>query len=106
MNRVNVIGSNVNSGVMTAQILAVDTSDSGLKTPNITLYSSSFRVKLLTISLANASAIVRSADVDPVEVTVSSNVVTFSARSITTSNLNSLRTNTVVVAASVTSPGM
>jgi len=100
-NRIVITSMNPTTGQVTINILPLPFGPR-LQGLNVTIYSASFTVNMSSISKQNATAILKQAGIDPIEVFVQANVVRFTTTNITAEMLARLRNNSLVI--SLTDP--
>jgi hypothetical protein len=105
--RFMVSSVNTSTGFVSVQVLPPAFGNGvDVQAINQTTYYVSFAVTMSSVSQANATALIAAAGIPYAEVSVMGRYVTFAACNITVEMLSSLRSNALVQAGSVTTPGI
>eukprot|EP00047_Mylnosiga_fluctuans_P014541 m.39384 g.39384 ORF g.39384 m.39384 type:complete len:2683 (+) comp5560_c0_seq2:3-8051(+) len=103
-DRLFISSFDATSGAAVVQVYPVQTNDPSVLNANVTLWAGAYSVDMYSISLVNATALLRQAGIVPVSVVVHASAVDYVAVNVTTAMLAALRNLTSVVPASVVQP--
>ena len=104
IGRISLPYVNTAAGAATAQILPLGINDTALFALNTSLWRGAFAVNTTSVSIANATALLIAAGIQPIVVSVRGNVAQYTSRGATPAMLQELRRQPLVMQSSVTEP--